>query len=641
MRFHILIDMLSARTGRSWLGASRVILALMLLLATGLAFVSAPLLAQQQSPEFDMSQVTIPSGAPAAAFGARAYQENCAPCHGIQGMGDGPTAADLPGPPTAFADPDAVWEQSPAELFHTAKFGRMDKLMPPWRNELSDDAIWQTLAYAWSLHSSEQETIQGADGYAVSCAGCHGETGAGDGPDATEAMPDFSDPSYAVTMSQAGWLAGWQEAHLKIGEEWTQDEQRQVLEYMRTFTLIPPWESAFRSGEGVIRGTVQQGTPGADVPDDTMVTLEAFVDFQPMSTFTTTVDADGGFEFTGLTLDPNSADPAMVYLASVSSQGIRYSSPIVSLTADAPAADTSVMIYEVTDDPSGLTLDRVHWIVDSQPGALIVLQVLEVGNGSDRTYVGESVEGIAEPVTVAFGVPQDAVELSFENGALGQRFRQVGDLVYDTTPVVPGPGTRQIVMQYAVPFDGDQTTLEQQFEYPVSRLNLLVADLPGLEVEVPGLEPSGTQDFQGRIYQVWQSGDTQVEPIAIRFSGLLRSGELDPRAVESSGVVGSVTTAAAATPYEPWMAWAIGILAALALAGVVTWSWQQGRLESADTPENLRAQRDDLMQRIARLDDLHALGEISDDAWRGQRAQLKNKLIEIDGRLAQGNGSQR
>ena len=640
MRFHIAIDILSARARRLGQMTIRANLLLAFLAAASLSMLPVALHAQQQSPEFDMNQVTVPTGAPAATFGARSYQENCAPCHGAQGMGDGPTAADLPGPPTAFADPDAIWERSPAELFHTTKFGRMEMLMPPWRNELTDSAIWNTVAYAWSLHTSERETVQGADAYATSCAGCHGESGAGDGPDATEAMADFSDPAYAITMSQADWLAGWQQAHPEIGEEWTLNEQAQVLEYLRTFTLVPPWESPVGEGSGIIRGTVQQGTPDADIPEDTVVTLESFVDFQPMAAYTATVGADGSFEFADLALDPNSADPSMVYLASVSSQGIRYSSPILSLTADAPAADTSVIIYDVTDDPTGLTLDRVHWIVDSQPGALIVLQVLEVGNNSDRTFIGERVDGIEEPVTIAFNVPQDAVELTFENGALGQRFREMGDLVYDTTPVVPGSGTRQIVMQYALPFDGDQASLEQQFQYPVSRLNLLVADLPGLEINVPGLESAGTQDFQGRVYHVWQAADAGVEPISVSFSGLLRSGDADPRAVEDAGAAGAESRAAA-PPYEAWMAWAVGLLAALALAGVLTWSWQQGRLESADTPENLRAQRESLLQQIARLDDLHALGEVSDDAWRAQRAQLKNKLLEVDGRLKQGKSAQR
>jgi mono/diheme cytochrome c family protein len=41
-----------------------------------------------------------------------------------------------------------VWSRSPAELFHTTKFGRMQGMMPPWRNRLDDTQIWNAVAYA-------------------------------------------------------------------------------------------------------------------------------------------------------------------------------------------------------------------------------------------------------------------------------------------------------------------------------------------------------------------------------------------------------------------------------------------------------------------------------------------------------------
>jgi len=624
---HELRATIALRTARVVFRAIGVLLAIGALLAPQSSY------AQQTSPEFNIDDVPVPAALPSGLFGAGSYEENCAPCHGVEGMGDGPTASQLPGPPTAFADPDAVWDQSPAQLFHTTKFGRMAAMMPPWQNELSDAMIWNTLAYAWSLHTSEQETVQGQETYEVSCANCHGDTGAGDGPDATQPLQDLSDPAYAMAMSQADWTAGWQEAHPEIGEEWTDSERRQVLEYVRTFSMVPPWQ-ATAEGNGVIRGTVVQGTPGGTEAGGAVVTLESFVDFQPLAVYSTTVGVDGAFEFTGLAVDPDTTNPSMVYLASVTQDGVRYSSPITTLTTEQPEAEADVTVFGVTDDPSSLVLDRVHWIIDSQPGALVVLQVLEVGNTGDRTFVGETVSDVDEPVTVAFHVPADAVEISFENGALGERFIQVGDLIYDTTPVVPGSGTRQIIMQYALPFDGDSVSLEQTFEYPVSTVNLLVADMPGLEVDIPGLDPAGTRDFNGSPFRVWSAADLGLEPIVINLTGLLRSGDVDPRAVQ-----GATSTSSPTAPYEPWMAWLIALLAVVSLGGVLTWSWKNGRFDSSDTPESLGAQRQELLRSIARLDDLHALGEIGDSTWQAQRAQLKNRLLEIDGQLAQGGRS--
>ena len=59
------------------------------------------------------------------------------------------------------------------------KNGRMQQMMPPWKNQLSDQEIWDTVAYAWSLHTSRDEVDQGKTVYEANCASCHGADGKG------------------------------------------------------------------------------------------------------------------------------------------------------------------------------------------------------------------------------------------------------------------------------------------------------------------------------------------------------------------------------------------------------------------------------------------------------------------------------
>ena len=66
--------------------------------------------------------------------------------------------------PTVFSDPPAVWTLSPAELFYATKFGRIEKLMPPWRNSLDDEQIWQVVYYAWICTPAERRP-----GWALTC----------------------------------------------------------------------------------------------------------------------------------------------------------------------------------------------------------------------------------------------------------------------------------------------------------------------------------------------------------------------------------------------------------------------------------------------------------------------------------------
>lgn len=605
-------------------------------LLLGLALQTVwPALAQQgsaqPSPPFDLAQVPAPTAPPLASSGHALYLENCAPCHGPEGNGDGPTVANLPGPPTKFADPAALWERSPAQLFHTTKFGRLEKLMPPWQNRLNDQQIWQAVAYAWSLHTTQLETAAGAELYQESCASCHGEQGAGDGAQASVALPNFSDPAYAMTRSQADWATGWRTAHAEIGAEWSSADEQKVLEFIRTFSYVPPWESPYRPGNGLIRGQIVQPAESNAALTATLVALEAYVDFQRVAFFTSTIDATGQFQFEKLAVDPE-----IVYMASATAEGISYSSPVLTLAPETAAITTTIRIFGQTDDPSGITIDRAHWIIDSRPGALLVAEIYQFGNRAERTFVGTRVDGIDVPVTLALQVPAGAKEISFQNGTLGDRFRQQGATIYDTTPVVPGDSTRQIIMQYLLPYDGEEVLLTQDFRYPLAMLNLLVADLPQLNVTAETLTAMGPQDIQGNTYQMWQGQNLQPGAVAVKLSGLLATDAVDPRAPADSG--GAAMTAAGAgsvgsTSLPAWAPWLIGIVSSVMLAGVFTWSWQRGLMNSATQVANLRTRRAELVQQIAELDDKHALGQLDATDWQHTRSRLKAELLTTEQRM--------
>jgi mono/diheme cytochrome c family protein len=589
----------------------------------------------RQSPPYDPAQVTVPQTPPMALLGQPLYQENCAPCHGAQGMGDGLTAADLPSPPTAFADADAVWERTPAELFHTTKFGRLERLMPPWQNELSDEQIWQTVAYAWSLHTRQAEVYAGKSLYEASCASCHGVQGAGDGPEAEGNLPNFGDQQYAIFRSQADWSAGWQQAHPDIGGEWSLDDQFKTLEYVRTFSYWPPWESSYLPGNGVITGKVVQGTAGEADPANLPILLEAYVGFQPIATFTSTVGADGTFRF-----DELATDPSINYLATVATDGISYSSDFLTLSPLTQTLESDVAVYATTDDPANVRINRSHWIVDQQPGAILGGAIYIFGNSGDRTFTGQTVEGADQPVTVGVHLPAGAVEIALDGGAIGDRFLQVGDMLYDTLPLLPGESTRQLVVRYALPYEEASADLQQQFLYPVDQLSLLVSSLPGLQVDAPALEAAGPREMGGQEYLVFSKAGFEPQIVDVKMTGLLAAGSPDPRAAAGGSSANTAAAASAsgqlgeaAPPLESWVTWAMGGLTAALLLGAVGVAIQRGSLSSQYSSRGLADLRETLLQRMAHLDDLHAMGEINQSEWMRQRSYLKAQLVDVMQRM--------
>ena len=115
-----------------------VAIGLMILLAVGWVVQSGRSSSALASPALQG-----PSQPPSARNGQAIYQESCAPCHGVSGGGDGATASQLPNGASVLADPTLARKATPDGWFDVVKNGRMDRFMPPWKNRLSDEQIWE------------------------------------------------------------------------------------------------------------------------------------------------------------------------------------------------------------------------------------------------------------------------------------------------------------------------------------------------------------------------------------------------------------------------------------------------------------------------------------------------------------------
>ncbi|MCC7117447.1 MAG: c-type cytochrome [Anaerolineales bacterium] len=92
---------------------------------------------------------TSPLGADAATAGEKVFQTNCASCHGPQGHGDGPAGAALdPKPRNLSSFAPGVADDY---LFWRISTGVPDTAMPPWAGVLTDEQIWQAIAFVRTL----------------------------------------------------------------------------------------------------------------------------------------------------------------------------------------------------------------------------------------------------------------------------------------------------------------------------------------------------------------------------------------------------------------------------------------------------------------------------------------------------------
>jgi mono/diheme cytochrome c family protein len=85
------------------------------------------------------------------AKGKEKFNQICASCHGEKGHGDGPAAAALNPKPRDLSDPKYVSTISDEQMFKTIKEGGAaigkSPLMPAWGSVLTDNDIWNVIAY--------------------------------------------------------------------------------------------------------------------------------------------------------------------------------------------------------------------------------------------------------------------------------------------------------------------------------------------------------------------------------------------------------------------------------------------------------------------------------------------------------------
>jgi mono/diheme cytochrome c family protein len=598
-------------------------------------------------PTIAPTDVGHPVSAPDMALGAAVFAARCTDCHGINGAGDGPLVASGQVQNAGnFTDPAAARGQRPAEWFETVTNGRIENLMPPWANALTEAERWAVSYYSYTLHYSQEQLALGQDIYARECAACHGETGLGDGPDAAsirggvpslrddEAMAQISDNAiYTYITEGAGDAINGMPAY---ADTLTEEERWAVAAYSRALSLDKPESigaaarqesvepaatpevgSALAGTTVRLAGRVTNGTAGFSVPDALPVTAFVFSETGEPQQFETTVTADGAYVFEDVPFSE-----AYTYVVTTAYRERVFGTPFVG---GAALSDTplDIAIYELTEDAAVLSINALVTQVNATTSGLEIAQVLQITNSGDRAYTTSQTTPDGRPVGIVVPLPPGAFVPGFTEA---NRYAFIPETftVVDTAPVLPGDG-HLIQLIYLINYAGS-AIIEQVLSYPLDGTARLLVRPP--EIRVSGGEqfpPIAQENIGQNVYAAYGRELTLAAGETIRYE-LSGRGGASTIAGGDQGIIAS----------DSLPVIVIGVIVAevLLVGALIYWYTQRRRrfaqARDAAAPAQ-SAEIDALVNQMAMLDADYEAGKMAADAWERQRTAIKAQLARLMG----------
>lgn len=198
----------------------------------------------------DDARLELPTRRADLAAGAAHYAANCASCHGVTGLGDGPAARGMVPAPPAIGDATVAGDLSPAQMFRIVSIGIPGTAMAGWSTVLDADARWD-IVHHLNVLRGRALAARGASLLQGRCRGCVD----GDGLAAAGLPAELSSTEWQVERSDVQMVAALHDAAALAGAApLPASDARAVVAHARSWPSVrPPHEVATTAPEASAR----------------------------------------------------------------------------------------------------------------------------------------------------------------------------------------------------------------------------------------------------------------------------------------------------------------------------------------------------------------------------------------------------
>ena len=581
----------------------------------------------------------FPAEVPSTENGALIFAEKCAPCHGATGLGDGEQGIQLNVTVPAFGLPEIARPASPAQWYTVVTQGNMERFMPPFAS-LSDQERWDVVAFAMTLHTSEEEIAKGRELFETNCANC-----------ATDFFEDQASMSTLTEVELARIIKQGNDQVPAFGADLSEEDVWAVTAFLRTLSfdsapiVSAPASSATpetmtsietlpatdagtsagtenvpatsepnavaKAGFGNVSGSIENKS-GTKLPPDLKVTLRGYdhgadPSAGPQEVFSQegSVDENGDFEFENVEMPLS-----RIFLAEVTVDGMELQSGFAIVKeGDAGVNLPPITLYNKTEDTSVLVVDEARIFFEYGTDAVQVFNVYSFRNTSDEMVVVKLNENGDIPFIKS---PEGSTGFGYEPMQDSEPFVQIEN----GFAVPPSEGTYGLI-SFASVTKAEEFEYSQKFVLPAATLTVFVPE--GITIKSAKSTDLGVQAIQDFNFQIYELGSVEAgETLNLTVSGT-------PKEPGTS----SASAPAETTPNQNLLIGAGALGLALILAG----AWMYLRDRNRPEAEGVNGEEEDefessdrVIDAIIALDDLHRAKKITDEAYQRRRAELKEIL---------------
>lgn len=562
--------------------------------------------------------------APIIQQGAQLFANRCSSCHGLNGQGDGELVQSGQIPFMGdFTQVDATDGQTLQDWFRIITEGNINNGMPPWSDALTPEERWAVTLFSYTLPYTSMQISTG-------------ETLVADNPTLNTLLTPFMDDQFVLLNTSDDALREF----ITTNGTFSESDQQAIIAYARAQAINgldtaslplnvasntvaqpsppPPVITEEVASDNTIEstqaqvdptpidlplvsmsGTITNGTAGSELPIGLEVTLRIFDELINETTLTTTINADGNFTFNDVPLNTD-----WVYFATVEFQGERFG---VQADPNTPETPLAMTIYEITNDPSVITLVGEVVQINNVNNTLEILHAFQYRNDSDKLFVsGQNEDGNTTSLVVT--LPVGAIIVRTDND---QRYIIPDDNsgLVDTSGVFPG-NQHFISVVYLLPYFGDATIdypTTYQFDGPI---RFLISD-PAIELSGDLYERLEDQPLGEVNYEVYGTNLSLQAGDSIRYT-------LEGGGIETTSSDSDVVTSNNLIPIIGIFLIAVGAMGAFLL--------YLNRNSVQTSTSNRDRLIDGLVSQIAELDAQHDAGDINHDLYHQRRKQLQSRL---------------